>query len=101
VRLLGEERVGLGTFLFSHNCFLSSLFSLFSLDLYLFLFLFLSRFLPPVPHIQAVIFCNTRKKVERLAESMIKANFTVGAMHGEMHQKERDAIMSSFRQAEW
>jgi len=46
---------------------------------------------------QAVIFCNTRRKVEWLTEKMRKANFTVAAMHGEMPQQERDAIMTQFR----
>ncbi|KAJ2716934.1 RNA helicase [Coemansia spiralis] len=47
---------------------------------------------------QAVIFCNTRAKVDWLAKQMEDANFTVAAMHGEMLQKERDAIMTKFRQ---
>jgi len=47
---------------------------------------------------QAVMFCNTRKKVDWLAEQMRSNNFTVAAMHGEMPQKERDAIMQEFRQ---
>ncbi|KAK9468941.1 P-loop containing nucleoside triphosphate hydrolase protein [Lipomyces arxii] len=47
---------------------------------------------------QAVIFCNTRRKVDWLAEKMREANFTVAAMHGEMPQKERDSIMQDFRQ---
>jgi ATP-dependent RNA helicase len=64
---------------------------------------------------QAVIFCNTRRKVCRtflscaesihsfsiqvdwLTEKMRAANFTVSSMHGEMVQKERDAIMAEFR----
>ena len=46
---------------------------------------------------QAVIFCNTKRKVDWLAETMREANFTVSSMHGEMPQKERDAIMSEFR----
>jgi len=46
---------------------------------------------------QAVIFCNTRRKVDWLTEKMRSANFTVSAMHGEMVQKERDAIMAEFR----
>eukprot|EP01023_Acetabularia_acetabulum_P027863 TRINITY_DN2636_c0_g4_i3.p1 TRINITY_DN2636_c0_g4~~TRINITY_DN2636_c0_g4_i3.p1 ORF type:complete len:415 (-),score=58.37 TRINITY_DN2636_c0_g4_i3:395-1585(-) len=49
---------------------------------------------------QAVIFCNTKRKVNWLAEQMIKNNFTVSAMHGDMPQKERDAIMDEFRQGE-
>jgi len=46
---------------------------------------------------QAVIFCNTRKKVDWLTEKMRQNNFTVSAMHGDMPQKERDAIMGEFR----
>jgi len=48
--------------------------------------------------IQAVIFCNTRKKVDWLTEKMREANFTISSMHGDMPQKERDAIMQEFRQ---
>jgi superfamily II DNA/RNA helicase len=36
--------------------------------------------------------------VDWLTEKMREANFTVSAMHGEMPQKERDAIMQEFRQ---
>eukprot|EP00624_Nannochloropsis_granulata_P007396 evm.model.NODE_7505_length_9346_cov_24.516157.2 len=46
---------------------------------------------------QAVIFCNTRKKVDWLRNKMVEANFTVSAMHGDMPQKEREAIMEEFR----
>jgi len=46
---------------------------------------------------QAVIFCNTRRKVEWLTQKMREANFTVCCMHGDMNQKERDKIMSEFR----
>ena len=46
---------------------------------------------------QAVIFCNTRRKVDWLTEKMREANFTVSSMHGEMQQKERDNIMNEFR----
>lgn len=46
---------------------------------------------------QAVIFCNTRRKVEMLLEYMNKRDFTVSAMHGEMNQQERELIMREFR----
>jgi len=49
---------------------------------------------------QAIIFCNTRRKVEWLTNKMRKANFTVVSMHGEMHQSERDEIMRQFRKCE-
>lgn len=46
---------------------------------------------------QAVIFCNTRRKVEWLTSKMRENNFTVSSMHGDMPQRERDAIMDEFR----
>jgi len=46
---------------------------------------------------QAVIFCNTRRKVDWLTEKMHGRDFTVSAMHGDMDQKERDVIMCEFR----
>uniref|UniRef100_A0A2P2M623 RNA helicase n=1 Tax=Rhizophora mucronata TaxID=61149 RepID=A0A2P2M623_RHIMU len=46
---------------------------------------------------QAVIFCNTKRKVDWLTEKMRSNNFTVSSMHGDMPQKERDAIMGEFR----
>ena len=36
-------------------------------------------------------------QVDWLVEKMREANFTVSAMHGDMPQKERDAIMKEFR----
>ncbi|VDN31844.1 unnamed protein product [Gongylonema pulchrum] len=46
---------------------------------------------------QAVIFVNTRRKVEWMTEKLKEANFTVSAIHGEMEQKERDEVMKQFR----
>ena len=46
---------------------------------------------------QAVIFCNTKAKVNWLAGQMRKSNFTVAAMHGDMKQEDRDSIMKEFR----
>nr|ANS59102.1 eukaryotic translation initiation factor 4A transporter-like protein [Thitarodes armoricanus] len=46
---------------------------------------------------QAVIFCNTRRKVDWLTENMMGRDFTVSAMHGDMEQREREVIMRSFR----
>lgn len=47
---------------------------------------------------QAVIFCNTRRKVDWLTDRMRENNFQISSMHGEMQQRERDAIMNEFRQ---
>jgi len=46
---------------------------------------------------QAVIFCNTRRKVDWLTEKMHSREFTVSAMHGDMDQKQREVLMKEFR----
>jgi len=46
---------------------------------------------------QALIYCNTKKRVLELEENMNKNDFTVSAMHGEMDQIKRDTIMKEFR----
>lgn len=46
---------------------------------------------------QAVIFCNTRRKVDWLTEKLTSREFTVSAMHGDMEQAQRDVIMKEFR----
>ena len=46
---------------------------------------------------QAIIYCNTRKKVDYLTDKMKAKDFTVSSMHGDMDQRERDLIMREFR----
>jgi len=46
---------------------------------------------------QAVIFCNTRDKVEFLQHQLTEQMFTVSATHGQMHPSERKAILQQFR----
>lgn len=46
---------------------------------------------------QAVIFCNSKQKVDWLAGKMKEAHFAVSSMHGDMDQTQRDAIMEEFR----
>ncbi|KAH9388633.1 Eukaryotic initiation factor 4A-II [Tyrophagus putrescentiae] len=46
---------------------------------------------------QAVIFCNTRKRVQWLSDQLKANDFTVSSMHGDMDQKTREKIMQEFR----
>merc|ERR1711881_558028 len=46
---------------------------------------------------QAVIFVNTRRKVDWLTDRLRAKEFVVSSMHGDMEQKERSVIMSEFR----
>ena len=46
---------------------------------------------------QSVIFCNTRRKVDWLAEKMNEKEFTVSFMHADMPKGEREKVMKIFR----
>jgi len=46
---------------------------------------------------QAVIFCNTRRKVDELTDKMRAREFTVSSTHGDVGQKDRDVILTEFR----
>merc|ERR1712007_114057 len=46
---------------------------------------------------QAIIYCNTRCKVDFLAHELTKRDFTVSIMHADLDQKERNLVMREFR----
>ena len=46
---------------------------------------------------QAIIFCNTIRKVEWISEKLIEQNFTITSVHGKMNSKERENIIKDFR----
>lgn len=46
---------------------------------------------------QAIIYCNTRRKVDWLTEKMQGRDFTVSATHGDMDMRDRELIMKEFR----
>merc|ERR1711862_142441 len=46
---------------------------------------------------QAIIYCNSRRKVDSLADQMSKRDLTISTMHADLDQKERDLVMREFR----
>ena len=46
---------------------------------------------------QAVIFCNTKKKVDWLTQKMRERDFTISSTHADTSQSERDVVMTEFR----
>eukprot|EP00744_Colponema_vietnamica_P000668 GILI01001179.1.p1 GENE.GILI01001179.1~~GILI01001179.1.p1 ORF type:complete len:418 (+),score=150.73 GILI01001179.1:134-1255(+) len=46
---------------------------------------------------QSVIFANTRRKVDHIAETLNQNNHTVSSMHAEMAKGEREKVMSTFK----
>ena len=45
----------------------------------------------------SLVFCNTKKRVDELVEELITRGYIADGLHGDMQQKQRDAVMSKFR----
>ena len=45
----------------------------------------------------AIVFCNTKRKVDRLVESLTRKNYLVDGLHGDLKQGSRDQVMKKFR----
>ncbi len=48
----------------------------------------------------SLVFCNTKKRVDELVEELIIRGYIADGLHGDMQQKQRDAVMSKFRRKE-
>ena len=46
---------------------------------------------------QAIIYCNSRRKVDWLSDQLTARDFTVSSMHGDMTQPERTSVLQRFR----
>ena len=46
---------------------------------------------------QGIIYCNRKNRADELQEVLISRDFSVGVLHGDLMQKERENIMSNFR----
>jgi len=48
----------------------------------------------------SLVFCNTKRRVDELVEELITRGYIADGLHGDMQQKQRDAVMSKFRRKE-
>ena len=46
---------------------------------------------------QAIIYCNTRRKVDYLEQQMTQRDFTVSVIHAELDQDARSLVMRQFQ----
>lgn len=49
----------------------------------------------------ALVFCNTKKRVDDLATEMQSRGYSAEALHGDMRQEQRDKVMSRFRSGQF
>ena len=46
---------------------------------------------------RGIIFCRTKKATQHLAKQLIAKNVAVDAIHGDLHQKEREKVLRAFK----
>lgn len=57
----------------------------------------LIQFLKTVKKQKGVIFCKTKVAAQKLTDQLIQQHIHVGAIHGDLQQKERDKVMRAFK----
>jgi len=49
------------------------------------------------PDIYAIVFCRTRRETQEVASKLINDGYNADALHGDLSQAQRDAVMQKFR----
>jgi ATP-dependent RNA helicase DeaD len=49
------------------------------------------------PEIYGIVFCRTRKETQEVASKLINDGYNADALHGDLSQAQRDAVMQKFR----
>ncbi len=58
----------------------------------------LKRIADYYPDIYSIVFCRTRQETQDVADMLIKDGYNADALHGDLSQAQRDAVMKRFRQ---
>ncbi len=57
----------------------------------------LKRIADYYPNIYSIVFCRTRAETQEIADALIKDGYNADALHGDLSQAQRDAVMKRFR----
>lgn len=60
-------------------------------------YLVLKRIVDLYPDIYGIVFCRTKAETQEVAEKLIKDGYSADALHGDLTQPARDAVMQRFR----
>jgi ATP-dependent RNA helicase DeaD len=60
----------------------------------------LCRLLDMHPPELALVFCRTKRRVDDVAEGLVKRSYMAGAIHGDMPQAKREAVLDKFRRGQ-
>jgi len=57
----------------------------------------IKRFLDIQPNMRGVMFCRTRRETQQIADDLGNMGYGVEALHGDLSQQQRDAVMRRFK----
>ncbi len=57
----------------------------------------LRRFLGIKPDMRGIMFCRTKRETQQIADNLGKLGYEVEALHGDLSQAQRDAVMKRFK----
>ncbi|MBN1463021.1 MAG: DEAD/DEAH box helicase [Paludibacteraceae bacterium] len=60
-------------------------------------YLALKRIVDLNPDIYGIVFCRTRQETKDIAEKLMNDGYSADALHGDLSQSQRDAVMQKFR----
>lgn len=60
-------------------------------------YLALKRIVDYNPDIYGIIFCRTRQETQDIAEKLVRDNYNVESLHGDLSQAQREQVMNKFR----
>ncbi len=60
-------------------------------------YLALKRIVDFYPEIYGIVFCRTRKETQEVADLLLKDGYNADALHGDLSQIQRNAVMNKFR----
>jgi len=60
-------------------------------------YLALKRIVDFNPDIYGIVFCRTRRETQEIADKLIQDGYDADALHGDLSQVQRDAVMEKFR----
>ena len=61
-------------------------------------YLALKRIVDYLPRVYGIIFCRTRATTQEVASQLIEDGYDADALHGDLSQAQRDAVMKKFRE---
>ena len=61
----------------------------------------ITRFIQAAPDFYGIIFCQTKILASEVADQLTKRGYSVGALHGDMSQAQRNMVIKKFKQQEF